>query len=170
MDGTRCLALSVGAMLAIASNGYAGESHVGCGITELLHSNTSIRFVGANPAEAEVGDRRILHWFLEDLSGLYVGSFDVVTTVLGGTSEMGHYVRVDGSINLPNGSIFVATSTSLSDATDTMSSGNAQEVIDWAVIGGTGEFSNSSGVVSIEVPDEGANHLENRPMKLTLNC
>lgn len=167
---TRFLTLSVGSMLAIASTGYAEEAYIGCGTTELLHSNTSIRFIGADPAQAAAGDRRILHWFLEDLSGLYVGTFDVVTTVLGGTSEMGHYVRVDGSLDLPNGNIFVATSTSLRDATDTLSSGNAQEVIDWAVVGGTGDFANASGVVSITVPDQGASHLENRPMTLTIRC
>ncbi len=162
--------LTVGMVLATTSIAQAEEAHIGCGTTELLHSNTSIRFVGANPAEAQVGDRRVLHWFVEDLSGLYVGSFDVVTTVLGGTSEMGHYVRVDGAFNLPNGNIFVATSTTLGDAADTLSSGNAHEVIDWAVIGGTGDFSNASGVVAIEVPEHGENHLENRAMTLTLNC
>ncbi|MEX0278261.1 MAG: hypothetical protein AB3N19_12140 [Ruegeria sp.] len=170
MHRGRQFALTFSAALALASAGNAEEALIGCGTTDLLHSNTSIKFVGANPLEAEVGDRRILHWYLEDLTGLYVGSFDVVTTVMGGTSDMGHYVRVDGSFTLPNGNIFVATTTTLNDATDTMSSGNAQEVIDWAVIGGTGDFSEASGVVSIVVPEKGVNHLENRPITLSITC
>ncbi|MDP5220930.1 hypothetical protein Q5Y75_27470 [Ruegeria sp. 2205SS24-7] len=159
-----CLALPIGA------TAQTDEALVGCGQTELLHSNTSIRFVGANPAKADVGDRRILHWYLEDLSGLYVGAFDVVTTVLGGSEDMGHYVRVDGSFTFLNGDIFVATTTSLANAAYTHSSGDAQQVIDWAVTGGTGDFANAGGIVSISVPEEHEPHLDNRPLSLDIRC
>lgn len=166
----RNTAIAASVMFAMSFPVGAEEPHVDCGVTELLHTNTSIRFVGADPTNADVGDRRILHWFLEDLGGFYIGEFDVVTTVLGGTADMGHYVRVDGSINLPNGSLFVATSTLLNDASNTLNSGNPKEVIDWAIVGGTGDFAEARGMLSVVVPEERSQHLENRPMTLNIAC
>ncbi len=170
MSVARNTAFAASLVFALTYQVGADELNVSCGVTELLHTNTSIKFVGADPTYAEIGDRRILHWFLEDRDGFYVGEFDVVTTVLGGTADMGHYVRVDGSINLPNGSLFVATSTLLNDASNTLNSGNPKEVIDWAIVGGTGDFSEARGVLSIVVPEEGSQHLENRPMTLNIAC
>ncbi|MDP5220415.1 hypothetical protein Q5Y75_24830 [Ruegeria sp. 2205SS24-7] len=159
-----------GLALPIGAAAQTDESFVGCGQTELRFSNTLIEFVGVNPASAGVGDRRISHWYLEDLGGLYVGAFDVITTVLGGHQDMGHYVRVDGSLAFPNGDIFVATTTSIADAADTYRSGEAQQVYDWAVTGGTGDFANASGMVSVTVPEKHQAHLDNRPIKLDVRC
>lgn len=166
----RNTAIAVSVVVAMSSQVVGEEPRIGCGVTELLHTNTSIKFVGADPTNAAVGDRRILHWFLEDLSGFYVGEFNVVTTVLGGNADMGHYVRVDGAVNLPNGNLFVTTSTMLNDASNTSNSGNPKEVIDWAIVGGTGDFSEASGMLSIVVPEEGSQHLEDRPLTLRITC
>lgn len=159
-----------GLALPIGAAAQADETLVGCGQTELLHSNTSITFVGADPQNAEAGDRRILYWSLSDLDGRFVGTFDVVSTILGGSAEFGHYVQADGVITAPNGELFVTEVIYLGDATDTGRSGEDQQVIELIVTGGTGEFSGASGTVSITVPESQDDHLRDRPISLDIRC
>ncbi|MEX0350263.1 MAG: hypothetical protein AB3N15_12645 [Paracoccaceae bacterium] len=161
---------TIGLVMPLGAAAQSDEVFIGCGQTELLHSNTSITFDGADPKTAEVGDRRILYWSLSDLDGHFVGTFDVVSTVLGGSPEFGHYVQADGNIIVPNGEIFVNEVVYLGDAADTGRSGEDQQVIELIVTGGTGQFSGASGTVSITVPEYQDDHLRDRPMSLDIRC
>lgn len=146
------------------------DDPLGCGQTDLLHSNLSIRFLGNDPNAAEIGDRRILYWTLKDLDGEIVGSFDVLSTVLGRTADLGDIVHAEGLLTLDTGDIFIDGIVPLGDATDTDRSGTDDEVIELRISGGTGEFSNSTGRVLITVPNEADDHLQNRPISLQLDC
>ncbi|MDP5216894.1 hypothetical protein Q5Y75_06665 [Ruegeria sp. 2205SS24-7] len=170
MKKVYCWAYAIGIALSLNSAAQASEAYVGCGQTELLHSNTSIKFVGAKETEDEVGDRRELYWHLKSLDGDFAGTFDVISTIIGGDTKTGHDVRVDGLLRLPNGNIFLLGRTSLEDATDTERSGNAAQQVDLTVTGGTEEFADASGGVTITVPESDKNHLENRPMTINLSC
>ncbi|WP_372572611.1 hypothetical protein [Ruegeria jejuensis] len=170
MRNLRHWIFAVGLVLPLGAAAQTDEALVGCGQTELLHSNTSIKFLGADPQNAEAGDRRILYWSLSDLDGRFVGTFDVVSTVLGGSAEFGHYVQADGVIAAPSGELFVTEVVYLGDATDTGRSGEDQQIIELIVTGGTGDFSGASGTVSITVPESQSDHLRDRPMLLDIRC
>lgn len=146
------------------------ESLIGCGQTDLLHSNLSIRFAGEDPNSAEAGDRRILYWMLKDLDGEIVGSFDVLSTVMGRTDETGDIVHAEGLLTLGNGEIFIDGVVPLQDASDTSRSGKDEQIFELKISGGTGEFLNSSGTVSITVPKQEEEHLQNRPITLRIEC
>lgn len=166
--------------LASVSLAWAGEwptwkttepnDPLGCGQTDLLHSNLSIRFLGNNPNDAEIGDRRILYWTLKDLDGEIIGSFDVLSTVLGRTTDLGDVVHAEGLLTLDTGDIFIDGIVPLGDATDTSRSGPDDELIELRISGGTGEFFNSTGRVLISVPNEADEHLRNRPITLQVDC
>lgn len=143
---------------------------LGCGQTDFLHSNLSIRFLGNDPNDAETGDRRILYWTLEDLDGQIVGSFDVLSTVLGRIANLGDVVHAEGLLTLETGDIFINGVVPLGDASNTSRSGKADEIIELRISGGTGEFLNSTGRVLISVPSEADDHLQKRPITLQLDC
>ena len=154
----------------LSSQSFAQEATLSCGNWQILQSNASIEFIGEDATNAKAGDRRILNWRLSDLDGTQLGTFHVVTTVLGSIDGIGDFVTADGSMVFPNGEVFVAITATLQDAADTERSGHAPQIFDWAILGGTGDFANAKGTLKIEVPNDNRSHLQNRPFIVEMSC
>ena len=157
-------------LLPLSLAAQAQDAGPACGPMQLFQNQVSIEFIGGDPEQPQPGDRRILHWFLTDQSGDEVGTFHVVTTILGDAGTMGDLVTADGTLVFPNGEMFVAVTTSLEDAGDTGRSGRAPQVFRWAVLGGTDEFANAQGVLTTTVPTDEEGHLDQRPLDFDISC
>lgn len=133
----------------------------------MFMSSESILFLGDEIEGAKPGDRRILDWRVHDAEGNDLGSFHVITTVLSDTTD-GHLITAVGSVLLDNGEIHATITAELPDASSEARS--SAEPVDWAIVGGTGEFAHAYGTLVTGPPPDAADSLDDWPMVFTMAC
>ncbi|MEM9107282.1 MAG: hypothetical protein AAGC96_16645 [Pseudomonadota bacterium] len=138
-----------------------------CEDQALFMSNENILFLGDATEGAKPGDRRILDWRVHDAEGNALGSFHVITTVLG-EAEDGHLITAVGSVIFPNGEIHATITTELPDASSSTRS-SAQNV-DWAIVGGTDAFAHAFGTLVTGPPADATRSLDDWSFDITMEC
>ena len=130
-------------------------------------SSENILFLGEEIESAKPGDRRILDWRVHDAEGNDLGSFHVVTTVLRDSAD-GHLITAAGSVVLNNGEIHASTTAELPDASSETRS--SAEPVDWAIVGGTGDFAHAYGTLVTGPPQDAADSLDDWSMEFAMAC
>lgn len=138
-----------------------------CTDHDLLMTNEGITFLGDEPGDAKIGDRRVLNWRVHASSGRELGRFHVITTVLG-ARDGGHLITAVGSVDFPNGEIHATVNAWLPDASDEDQSSGAP--VDWAITGGTGDFAHASGTLLTGPPSKDRSSLSDWVFELRMRC
>lgn len=143
------------------------ETPLACGDHDLLKTNEGITFLGDADQGAQIGDRRVLNWRLHEAGGPDLGRFHVVTTVLGADAA-GHVITAIGSADLANGEIHAMVNAVLPDASDEDQSSGAP--VEWAIIGGTGDFAHATGTLRTGPPAHDSDSLADWVFELRMRC
>ncbi|MEM7463630.1 MAG: hypothetical protein AAF362_13240 [Pseudomonadota bacterium] len=138
-----------------------------CENMSLLMSNEKILFLGDKLKGAQPGDRRILNWRVHDSDGSKLGAFHVVTTVLSDT-ENGHFITSTGSLVVDTGEVHAIITTELPDASSEAQS--STDAVNWAIVGGTGEFAHATGTLITAPPQHSAKSLDDWALDVAVAC
>ncbi|WP_421725304.1 hypothetical protein [Bauldia sp.] len=161
----------IGAMVSFMASGNAAAQDIdgpACTDLALFQKLEELIYVDHGPEGVHPGDRRILRWAVHDAEDNRIGVFHVITTVLQSVEGRGDAVTASGTIVFPNGDVVASITTDLPDASDTERS--TLGPVDWAIVGGTGDFASATGTLITSPPEDGDYNLQDWTLDITMSC